>query len=122
MVPRARMVVLKLTTGGSLDSTVLKDIDDKFNGADVGANGVRISRLVILDSTDIFVAIIHISVWMELLNMGLRQTIPVKVDTDQLGPLINHTVGSNAPPIQRLPAPTGTLSASRWRSSAPTRR
>jgi hypothetical protein len=94
MVPRARIVVLQLATGGALDSTSLKDLNDKFEGAR-GANGERISRLVILDSTDIFVAIIHRSVWMELLNKGLQKTPPVDVSTAALGPLIDQTVTSD---------------------------
>jgi hypothetical protein len=95
MVPRARMIVLQLPVGGSLDSTVLKTIDDKFNGADVGANGVRISRLAILDSSDIFVAMIHRSVWMEILNIGLQKTPPVDVSTALLGPLIDQTLSAD---------------------------
>lgn len=112
MIPRARMIVLQLPVGGSLDSTVLKTIDDKFNGDDVGANGVRISRLVILDSSDIFVAIIHRSVWTELLNIGLRQVppAPAQIDTDLLGPLINQTVGHTSPPPV-APAVPGAVAA-----------
>jgi hypothetical protein len=48
MVPRARIVVLQLPTGGSLDSTKLKDINEKFQAAK-GANGERITRLIVVD-------------------------------------------------------------------------
>jgi hypothetical protein len=48
---------------------------------------------VILDSADIFVAIIHRSVWVELLNIGLQQAPPVNIQSAQLGPLIDMRIG-----------------------------
>jgi len=84
-------------------------IDGKFNAAQ-GANGERISRLVILDSADIFVAIIHRSVWVELLNIGLRQAPPANIDSAQLGPLIDLTIGSGA---AGAPAQAGQASQTR---------
>jgi hypothetical protein len=93
MVPRARIVVHQLATGSSLDTTLLKDVNDKFQG-EKGANGERISRLIIVDSGNIFVAIIHRSVWMELLNKGLQKPTPVLPDmtAGTLGPLIDEQV------------------------------
>jgi hypothetical protein len=113
MVPLARMVVLRLPVAGALYTTALKTIDDKFSGVAVGDNGVRISRLVILDSSDMFIGIIHRSIWMELLNKYLKQNQASNMGTDQLGPLINVVVGSGAPAATPSPpaAPATTQPA-----------
>ena len=71
-------------------------MQDKFK--DAGANGERLSRLVFLDASDNFVAIIHRSVWMELLAYGFQQTPPINITSDLLGPLISQTVLSGTPP------------------------
>src|SRR6202042_2044496 len=64
----------------------------------IGANGQRISRLLILDSTDACVAILHRSVFTEMLASGLRDTPPVDPVTGTLAPLLAKPYPSPAAP------------------------
>jgi hypothetical protein len=100
MLPRARMRVFSLSAEESLDATKLKDVRASFDLK--GDNGERISRLLILDSSDRFVAVLHRSVWMELYANALEtKDASVKLEELPLGPLINKTVAAASGPTYR---------------------
>ncbi len=96
MLPRSRMVVFKLAAGGSLDALLVGDIDAKFETP--GANGDRVSRLAFLDADDKFVAVIHRSIWMELLADNLRTNPQLLQQNGAVGPLIAANVPAATSP------------------------
>lgn len=71
-MPRSRMTTLDLPAGAKLEDVVADNVAAKFDN--VGANGQRISRLPILDSSGKFVAFLHRGVWTEMLATALRQS------------------------------------------------
>jgi len=71
MMPRGKMITFDLAAGQELKDIAVKAVAAKFDN--VGANGQRISRLPILDSSGKFAAFLHRSVWTEMLASALSQ-------------------------------------------------
>ena len=86
MMPAAAVVKAAIPAGKKIDDLPLKDVGDLFDK--LGPNGQKISRLLIVDDGGACVGIIHRSVWMEMLNLGLQQTPPANPATDSLGKLL----------------------------------
>jgi hypothetical protein len=86
MMPLAQIIVVQLPADGSIGSLKLSDIEAKFDT--VGANGQKISRLLILNITGACVGILHHSVFTEMLAMGLRDTPPIDLATTTLSALV----------------------------------
>jgi hypothetical protein len=70
MMPLGQIINVQIPAGGSVDQLSISDIEKKFDT--VGANGQRISRLLILDSTGVCIGILHHSLFAEMLAMLLR--------------------------------------------------
>ncbi len=96
MLPLARMVAYKLPQGGSLETIPLKDVDAKY--AAQGANNDRVSRLAFLDADGKFVAVMHRSIWMELLAGNLRTNPQLLQENGAVGLLIAANVAAATPP------------------------
>ena len=90
MIPLAQMVTLPLPASGTLTAAKCADVQAKFDV--VGNTGQRISRLVILDASNKSVAVLHRSIWAELISLGLQQKPPVDLANDTLGPMIGMAV------------------------------
>lgn len=87
MMPRSQIVAETVPAGKVLGDLRIAAVEQRF--ASVGVNGVRISRLLIMDSTDACVAILHRSVYMEMLTSGLRSNPPIDPANDPLAPLLS---------------------------------
>jgi hypothetical protein len=87
MMPRTRMVVLEIPAGQSMNDIRASQVIATFET--VGANGVRISRLPVLDATGASLAILHRGVWTEMLATALlRPAMAYDVQTATIGPLL----------------------------------
>ena len=86
MMPFAQIIVHQVPAAGSLDNLSLPDIEKKFDT--VGANGQKISRLLILDNTGACIGILHHSLFAEMLAMLLRDNPQVDLTTATLSPLL----------------------------------
>lgn len=85
MIPRGRMVVVLLPAGGTLGALALATVDQAFT--QLGVNGQRISRLVILDSGGAFAAVLHRSIWVEMVNQGQAANPAITVANGTFGQL-----------------------------------
>jgi hypothetical protein len=86
MMPASAIVKASIPASKKIDDLTLKEVGDLFNK--VGPNGQKISRLLIVNDGGACTGIVHRSVWMEMLNLGLVQTTPVNPATDNLGKLL----------------------------------
>jgi hypothetical protein len=86
MMPLAQIVFAQLPADGSIGSLKLSDLEAKFDT--VGANGQKISRLLILNNGGACVGILHHSVLAEMLAIGLRDTPPIDLTTATLSSLL----------------------------------
>lgn len=86
MMPVGAIVKVAIPDGKSIEDLSLKDINDLFDKA--GANGQKISRLMIVDSKGACVAMLHRSIWMEMLNTGAKEAQPVNVAADTLAKVL----------------------------------
>jgi hypothetical protein len=75
MMLRANIVAEIIPSGKGLSDLTISAIDMRFR--QLGANGKPISRLLILDGTDIFLAVLHRSVYAEMLASTLRDSSPI---------------------------------------------
>ncbi len=98
MMPRARIVAAAVPAGKKLGDLVISDIEKTFDT--IGANGQRISRLLIVDSTDACIGLLHRSTFTEMLAGGLQDK-SVDPATDNLSKLI----------ARPYPSPVGTTYA-----------
>src|SRR6266436_5852431 len=71
----------------AIDDLLLKDIGDLFDK--MLPNGQKISRLLVVNDKFACIAIIHRSIWMEMLNTGAKQAPPVDPARDNLGKLLD---------------------------------
>ncbi|MDW9681841.1 hypothetical protein [Sinorhizobium meliloti] len=78
-------IISQTVPAGGLDATPLSEIEQKF--ASIGSNGSRISRLHLFDQNDRSIAILHRSVWSEMLVAGLKNKPPIDVANGTLGEL-----------------------------------
>ena len=85
MMPAVKVVKAAIPSGKTVDDLSLKDIGDLFN---TKISGQLISRLPIVDDKGACVAIVHRSIWMEMLNLGPKQTPAVDPASDNLGKLL----------------------------------
>lgn len=83
MMPVASVFKIAIPAGQTLKDITLKAVNDMYET--VGANGQKISRLLFVDDKGVCVAIIHRSIWMEMLNAGTKLATPLDIDTDPLG-------------------------------------
>lgn len=74
MVARSKMIVLTVTAAIDLPATPVNAVDTEFART---VNGDPITRLVVLDVADKFVAIIHRSTWSEMNVLGLKDPKPL---------------------------------------------
>ena len=86
MMRRGNIIAETIPGGKSIDDLTIAAVEKRFTT--LGANGQRISRLLILDNTDACVAILHRSVFTEMLANGLRDSTPVDPATGTLAPLL----------------------------------
>jgi CBS domain-containing protein len=88
MTPRSAIVTVRVPAGKKLGDVALKDVDTEINKP--GANGKKVTRLVIVDEKDACVGILHRSTWMEMLYQGFTQTPPLAIDTGTLGAVLSR--------------------------------
>jgi hypothetical protein len=100
MIQRSQMVVFQLPPAGQFTDAKITDVHSMFSRT--GANGQRISRLVFLDSSDNFVAVMHRSIWMELLTVGYQRTPPINQVTDPIKTLLETPVQGASGTYERL--------------------
>jgi hypothetical protein len=82
----AQIIVLQVPAGGSLDQLSLSDIEKKFDT--VGANGQKISRLLILANTGACIGILHHSLFAEMLALLLRDNRQVDLTATTFSSLL----------------------------------
>lgn len=90
MIPLARTVAHRLDPAQPLGGAPLGKIKASFDG--LGDNGQPLSRLLILDSSDRYVAILHRSSWTELCYAGSQGDAPVDMTTGTLDKLIGRSI------------------------------
>jgi hypothetical protein len=86
MMPRSRIVLEVVPAGKSIDDIELSAVERQFTT--IGANGQRISRLMIAGSGDACIAMLHRSTYTEMLAAGLRAATPINPSTAKLGDLL----------------------------------
>ena len=86
MMPR-RSIIFQMVPVGGLGEVGLAEIEAKF--AESGASGGKISRLHLFDAGGKAVAIMHRSVWSEMLVAGLREQPPIDVKIGTLARLLD---------------------------------
>jgi hypothetical protein len=94
MMPRSSIISEAIAPGKSIGDLKIATIEARFGT--IGANGRRISRLLIMDSSDLCLAILHRSVYTEMLIGGLREAQPINPATDTLAPLLSKPYGERA--------------------------
>lgn len=87
MMPFNQIITERVPAGKTLGDIAIAAVETRLNT--IGANGLRISRLIIVDSADSCVAILHRSVYSEMLTLGLRDNPPVDPVKDPLGKLLS---------------------------------
>ena len=87
MMPAAAIVKANVPPAKAIDDLLLKDIGDLFDK--LLPNGQKISRLLVVNDKFACIAIIHRSIWMEMLNTGAKQAPPVDPARDNLGKLLD---------------------------------
>jgi hypothetical protein len=90
MMPRSKIVTEVVPAGKDVGDVAIAAVEARFNT--LGANGQRISRLLLLDSSNVCLAILHRSVYTEMLAAGLRDSTPIAPSTDPLAKLLGRTV------------------------------
>jgi hypothetical protein len=84
---RADVVIKAVVPAGKqIDDLAAKDVAKLFES--VGANGQKISRLLLVDATGACIGILHRSVWMEMVIAGGKQQPPFNDGTDNLAKLL----------------------------------
>ena len=96
MMPRSAIIAESVPADKKLGDLAIKAIEDRFTV--IGANGRRISRLLIVNQADACLAILHRSILSEMLAAGLREKPPVDPATDLLSKLVGLKYPPPAPP------------------------
>jgi hypothetical protein len=86
MMPAINVITAKIPAGQKIDDLPLKGIGDCF--AKAGANGQKITRLLITNDSGACIGIVHRSLWVEMLNLGLQQTPKVDPQADSFAKLL----------------------------------
>jgi len=71
MMPTSAIVTARIPAGKTIDDIQTQEVVSEFEK--LGSNGQKISRLLFLDDSGACTAILHRSVWVEMLNSGLRE-------------------------------------------------
>lgn len=87
MTGRGSIVTVRAASREKLGEVLLKDIDTEANK--MGANGKKVSRLVIVDEKDTCIGVLHRSTWMEMLYQGTKQNPTILVATGKLSDLLS---------------------------------
>src|SRR5262249_5203015 len=80
--------------GKQIDNINANDVEKLFET--VGANGQRISRLLIVDAAGICMGILHRSIWTEMRLAAAKQKIPFNETTDDLTKVLTLPYESKA--------------------------
>src|SRR5262249_28865760 len=91
---RGNIIAETVPAGKGIGDLTIAAVEKRFTT--IGANGQRISRLLIFDSTDACVAILHRAVFTEALASGLRDAPPVDPAADTLAKLLAKPYPSTA--------------------------
>jgi len=94
MMRRGNIIAETIPPGNSIGDLTIVVVEQRLTT--IGANGQRISRLPILDSTDACIAILHRAVFTEALASGLRDLPPVDPANDTLAKLLSRRYPSPA--------------------------
>ena len=92
MMRRASIIVEIVPGGKLLGDLSIAAIEKRFQI--IGSNGQQISRLLILDTSDACVAILHRALFMEALASGLRDSTPVNPAADSMAKLLSRAYPS----------------------------
>jgi hypothetical protein len=88
MMPRAQIIAMPVPAQHTLADLPVSDIQARFRKT--GANGLPISRLLIVDSSDICVAMLHRSVFMEAVAIAQADNPPLDLTNATLGDLLGR--------------------------------
>jgi len=83
MMPTSAIVTARIPAGKTIDDIQTQEVVNEFEK--LGSNGQKISRLLFLDDSGACTAILHRSVWVEMLNSGLRKAPQLDPSTNNLG-------------------------------------
>jgi hypothetical protein len=86
MIPASAIIHATIPAGNKINDLTIKEVEQLFDKP--LPNGQKITRLLVVDSDGACGGIIHRSVWMEMLNLGLKQTTPVVPATDTITRLL----------------------------------
>lgn len=70
MMPFISIVYITVGSVAEIGEVTIQEVQDKFDL--VGANGRKISRLIFIDKTRAAVAVLHKSIWVEMLNEAYK--------------------------------------------------
>ena len=87
MMPRAKIVTETIPAGKSVDDLSISALERRFD--QIGSNGQRISRLLLVDDSGACLGILHRALLGEMLAAGLRDAPPIDPAKDSLGKLLS---------------------------------
>ena len=85
MMRRESIIAETIPAGKAIGDLTIAAVEKRFES--IGANGRRISRLLILDGSGVCLAILHRAIFAEMLTIALRDD-KIDVSTDTLAPLL----------------------------------
>lgn len=88
MMSAASVFKITIPAGQALKDVTLKAVNDMYET--VGGNGQKISRLLFVDDKGVCVAIIHRSIWLEMLNAGAKLATPINIAADKLDKVLGE--------------------------------
>jgi len=89
MMPAASVFKIAIPAGQALKDVALQAVSDMYETP--GGNGQKISRLLFVNDKGVCVAIIHRSIWLEMLNAGAKLTPPLDVTRDTLEKVLGES-------------------------------
>jgi hypothetical protein len=93
MMRQASIISITIAAGKSIGDVAVSEVESRFDT--VGENGQRISRLIFVDSTGACIAILHRSVYTEVLSLGLQDKPTFDPATGVLAPLLAKPLKSS---------------------------
>jgi hypothetical protein len=93
MIPRSGIVAPVVLPSGQLRDVPLSEVEAAF--ARELASGRRLTRVVMLDSRNVCLGVLHRSIWNEMHRAGLTAATPIDFKTGKLGDVFPLTTDSD---------------------------
>lgn len=89
MMARSKIVTITVPAGKTLGDLAIAEVERQFGST--GANGQRVSRLLVTDGGDACIGVIHRSTFIEMLADGLRAQPAANPATDVMATLLKQS-------------------------------